>query len=200
MAKLSRPFDWADSFQRLEQIAGQASPLNRMEQLHQRNESKRARGEKVTWQEHLEVGLAIYDAGRMPLDAGLVFVAALLLGSSGPGEERVQALWAREFHDRFEAVRKQHGMAEDEDWPPGQGPAEYEALNTEFEEATDRVLGEVLGEYAVKIGHPVVRQAAELYAADRLGFERRVEKGRQWLFGPPDEVMTKYLRAKGIIE
>jgi hypothetical protein len=154
---------------------------------------------KVTWQEHLEVGLAIYDAGRMPLDAGFFWVARFLLESSGPGEERVQALWAREFQDRFEAVRKQHGLAEDEDWPPGQGPAEYEALNAEFEEATDRVLGEVLGEYAVKIGHPLVRQAAELYAADRLGFERRVEKGRQWLFGPPDEVMTKYLRVNGII-
>jgi len=200
MAKLSRQFDWADSFQRLEQIAGQASPLNRMEQLYQRNESKRARGEKVTWQEQLEVGLAIYDAGRMPLDAGLFWVARFLLESSGPWEERVQALWAREFHDRFEAIRKQHGLAKDEDWLPGQGPAEYEALNTEFEEATDRVLGEVLGEYAVKISHPLVRQAAELYAADRLGFDRRVEKGRQWLFGPPDEVMTKYLRAKGIIE
>lgn len=48
MAKISRPFDWTDSFQRLEQIAGQASPLNRMEQLYRRNESKHARGEKVT--------------------------------------------------------------------------------------------------------------------------------------------------------
>jgi hypothetical protein len=35
---------------------------------------------------------------------------------------------------------------------------------------------------------------------DRFAFERRVEKGRQWSFGPPDAEWAKLLRSEGIID
>jgi hypothetical protein len=41
---------------------------------------------------------------------------------------------------------------------------------------------------------------ADHYAHDRLEYERRHERGRQFFFGPPDERLAEGLREKGIIE
>jgi hypothetical protein len=41
---------------------------------------------------------------------------------------------------------------------------------------------------------------ADLYASDRLEFERRHERGRQFFYGAPDEELAKRLREKGVID
>jgi hypothetical protein len=41
---------------------------------------------------------------------------------------------------------------------------------------------------------------AELYVTNRLEYDRRHERGRQFFFGPPDEMLAQRLREKGIIE
>jgi hypothetical protein len=41
---------------------------------------------------------------------------------------------------------------------------------------------------------------ADLYARDRLEYDRRHERGRQFFFGPPDERLAQRLWEKGIIE
>jgi hypothetical protein len=41
---------------------------------------------------------------------------------------------------------------------------------------------------------------ADLYAQDRLEYDRRYERGRQFFFGPPDEELAARLREKGIID
>jgi len=41
---------------------------------------------------------------------------------------------------------------------------------------------------------------AHVYFTDRLGFDRRMERGRQHFFGPPSGAHAAYLRSKGIIE
>jgi hypothetical protein len=41
---------------------------------------------------------------------------------------------------------------------------------------------------------------ADLHARDRLGYDRRYERGRQFFFGPPDEELAGRLRERGIIE
>jgi hypothetical protein len=41
---------------------------------------------------------------------------------------------------------------------------------------------------------------ADLYAANLLEYERRHERGRQFFFGPPDEIVAKNLRERGIID
>jgi hypothetical protein len=40
----------------------------------------------------------------------------------------------------------------------------------------------------------------DLYASNRLEFERRHERGRQFFYGSPDEALAKRLREKGIID
>jgi len=199
MVRLNKRFDLQDSFRRLERIASQASAPDRVERLFQRHQARRARGGTVTWEEHLEFGLAVYDAGRMPADAAVFWVQRALI-DAGPGEDQVQSLYVDGFGGCFEAIHKKHGLADGDDWAPGEGPPEHEALNAEFEEAEHRLYGEVLREYAAKAAHPLIQEAADLYQADRLAFERRVEKGRQWFFGPPDEALAKYLRSQGIID
>ena len=41
---------------------------------------------------------------------------------------------------------------------------------------------------------------ADLYASDRLEYDRRCERGRQFFFGPPDEEWATHLREKGVID
>ncbi len=41
---------------------------------------------------------------------------------------------------------------------------------------------------------------ADLFVNNRLEYDRRYERGRQFFFGPPDELHAKSLREKGVIE
>jgi len=41
---------------------------------------------------------------------------------------------------------------------------------------------------------------AHLFLTDRRAFDRRMERSRQHLFGPPSGAHAAYLRSKGIIE
>lgn len=45
-----------------------------------------------------------------------------------------------------------------------------------------------------------VDDLAELFVSNRLEFDRRHERGRQFFYGPPEEVLAQSLRARGIIE
>jgi hypothetical protein len=40
----------------------------------------------------------------------------------------------------------------------------------------------------------------ELYVNNRLEYDRRYERGRQFFFGPPDEELAAVLRQKGVID
>jgi hypothetical protein len=41
---------------------------------------------------------------------------------------------------------------------------------------------------------------ADLFIANRMEYDRRYERGRQFFFGPPDEELAKVLRGKGVID
>ena len=41
---------------------------------------------------------------------------------------------------------------------------------------------------------------AEMFVTSRLEFDRRHERGRQFFYGPPDQLLAKSLRDKGIID
>jgi hypothetical protein len=45
-----------------------------------------------------------------------------------------------------------------------------------------------------------VDDLAEMFVSNRREFDRRHERGRQFFFGPPDEVLARHLKAKGIID
>jgi hypothetical protein len=45
-----------------------------------------------------------------------------------------------------------------------------------------------------------MNEMAAMFASNRLEFDRRHERGRQFFYGPPDEVLARSLRAKGVID
>jgi hypothetical protein len=76
-------------------------------------------------------------------------------------------------------------------WLPPEGPTEEE------EDDTDETLDEHTLAMLRRHGGD---DLAELFAANRLEYDRRHEQGRQFFFGPPDEDLARRLRQKGVIE
>ena len=182
MAKRSKKpgIDLHAAFNRLGRIAGGNAAMARLIEITGRLEAKRDRGEEPTLEEHVAFGLAGYDAGRFPADAALKYVVMILEHKVAGG--RIQEVYNRDFRERAEAIRKKHGLADDEDWPRGEGPPEDQALGAEFEAVCRRIEVEVLHEYADKTGHLLLKEAADQCASDRPAFDRRLERGREWLF------------------
>lgn len=182
MAKRSKNpgIDLHATFNRLGRIAGGNAAMARLMGLTERLKTKRERGEEPTPEEHVAFGLAGYDAGRFPADAALKYVVMIL--EHKVAGDRIQEVYNRDFRERAEAIRNKHGLADDEDWPRGEGPPEDQALGAEFEAVCGRIEAEVLQEYADKAGHPLLKEAADQLAFDRPAFERRLERGREWLF------------------
>lgn len=175
-------FPFRDAFNRLGAIAGRGAARARLAHLLKRRENLRAQGTRLSPDECLDMGLALYDDGRMSLDEAVFWVCRFVLGANNRAEQRVQTTYEKDFASRFEALAKGHGLSW-EQWTPGDGPPEYEALSAEFGQAEQRINAEVLREYANKAGHPVLVMAADLYQSDPAAFECQVERGRQQFLG-----------------
>ena len=175
-------FSFRDTFNRLGAIAGRGAARARLAHLLRRQENLRAQGKRLSPDECLDLGLALYDDGRMPLDEAVFWACRFVLGANNRAEQRIQTTYEKDFASRFEALAKGHGLSW-EQWAPGDGPLEYEALSAEFEQAEQRINAEVLREYANKTGHPVLEVAADLYESDPAAFECQVERGRQQFLG-----------------
>jgi len=169
------------TFAPLEHIARRPMARLRLQQLAALSGAKKNRGESATTDERLDMGLAAYDFGHFSFEEALCFVTVMLASEAN---DRMQEVYEREFSKRFEAIRKKHGLGPNEFWAAGEGPEENQVLGDAFDAACDRVELEVLQEHADRLGHPLLREAADLLATDRAEFMRRREGGRQSLFGP----------------
>lgn len=76
---------------------------------------------------------------------------------------------------KLDAVREKHGLSEDEYWPSGEGPEEFERLNNEYDRMIDEIIVATFGEY----GEP---ELGTMYRHDRQRFYHLREKGRQRFF------------------
>lgn len=74
--------------------------------------------------------------------------------------------------EKMEKVRKKHGLADDEYWPRGEGPEEYEALNAEMEAVSDKITADVFRSYNED-------EMADLFLNDREEYDRRFLKGME---------------------
>jgi hypothetical protein len=171
-----------DALNRLDAIVSCGTAGVRLAHLVKREENLRGQGQRLSPDDCLNLGLALYDAGRMSLDEAVFWVCWSALGANNRAEQRIQTTYEEDFASRFEALAKRHGL-NDEQWTPGDGPPEYEALNAEFEQAAERINAEVLREYANETGHPVLVATADLYESDPAAFERQVGRGRQQFLG-----------------
>lgn len=130
-------------------------------------------GPDSTEEDRLAVYQDIRDSGCLPDDAGFFLVSwqidAVTLGYTN------EAL--REQEARLEAVRRKLGLDEDEGFPPGEGPPEYEEAHRQLHDAWDVLYGAKLAEF----GEP---EMVRLFREDREEFERCSEAGRQFFHGP----------------
>lgn len=77
------------------------------------------------------------------------YVLVLLLIVS-IAEKRTQDLYDRKFAQRCDTISKTYGLKDDQYWTDGKAPADWDALNKEFEQESLRILMDVLREYDQK--------------------------------------------------
>lgn len=75
----------------------------------------------------------------------------------------------------IEEIRKQHGLAQEEFWPRGEGPEEYVRVNEQYEAVLDKKFLEVLREFGLD-------DLADLKEQNSEEFDRLCERGRRSVF------------------
>ena len=147
-------------------------------------------GPQSSDQERLAVYQAIRDSGCLPAEAGFYLVSWQIDAMASEEAER----HFRDLDEQMEAVKRKHGLKEDEFWSPNEAPQEYERLRLEYQDAWDELFAaqlEMFGE----------GEMAGLFRAERVEFDRRSESGREFFHGPPNlgqalaEAVGAYLSA-----
>jgi hypothetical protein len=125
--------------------------------------------------QRLKVYQAIRNAGIFHADAGFYLVSWQIDAIvSQIAEESLHAL-----DERLTAVKRKYGLEEDDFWPLGQTPEEYESLRREFQENWDKIFVAKLQEFGEE-------EMARQYHSDPEGFQKRSEAGREFFHGPQD--------------
>lgn len=122
----------------------------------------------VPW---LRAARILEDTGAAAEDEVTFFIVRLSEGAAG-GQSEDDPEMAR-LMSGIEAIKRAHGLPEDEDWHVGEGPAEWTALNQEWERALDRRWHALLvaaGEH--KIASAVGMELPALWDRVRRGGER----------------------------
>lgn len=84
------------------------------------------------------------------------------------------------LYGEMDRVKREHGMAEDDDWRVDEGPAEWQALNSAWDRRDDEIRVATLR----RMGHDDI---ADVLEHDPEEFGRREESGRYDLWGAREE-------------
>jgi hypothetical protein len=122
--------------------------------------------------ERLKVYQAIRDSGAVPDDAGFFLVAWQIDAIASLVAETALS----EMDERLAAIKRAHGLDEDDFWDPDEAPQEYEALRRQQLVAWDRIFADKLREFGE-------RDLARQFQDDPQEFQRRNENGRQYFHG-----------------
>jgi hypothetical protein len=128
--------------------------------------------------ERLAAYQAIWALGCLPPKAGFYLVGHTIEEIAEQHiEEALEAGPLRANIDRIIDLKRAHGLEVDQDWPPGGEPDEWRPLAAAFHEAVERTR-------AAAFRHLADPEMAALFLNDRPEFDRRMEAGRQYYFGP----------------
>ena len=132
-------------------------------------------GPKATEDERLAVYQAIRNSGCLPSEAGFYLVSWQIDAmTSLDAHTSLRHLEVRLIDFQLAA-----GYGEDEFWPSGKAPDEYEDLRLQYLEAWDRM-------FASKLAVFGEQEMAALFLSDPEEFERRSDIGRQYFHGADD--------------
>ena len=93
--------------------------------------------------------------------------------NAAPGKDNLADILAR-----IEAIRQREGMAQGEYWEPGDGPADFQELDDEFEKVLARIRDTV---FTFVLRRYRLDQQADLFERDRVEFEIQREVGRRFI-------------------
>jgi len=103
-----------------------------------------------------------------------VFTECLVYRGSAEDPELVR------LEEEMTAIERAHGLREDEYWHEEDAPADWVALEAEWNRRAD----EIVNSYLREAGHAALAEGRQ---KGRAELERRLEKGRTDLWGPDDE-------------
>ncbi len=89
----------------------------------------------------------------------------------------------------IEAIREREGLDDDEYWPIGEGPEDWEELEQRYSGVLDRKFEETLREFGI-------HEIADLYQMDREAFDAQREQGRRLAFEEISETEQVYAAQK----
>ncbi|HEX2948113.1 MAG TPA: hypothetical protein VHV83_00845 [Armatimonadota bacterium] len=89
-----------------------------------------------SWEERVAFYQDLRKENVLPNEATYFLIAWAI---EALAQERVDHVYDTVYAKRFESIRKAHGLRDNEEWEPGKGPKEYEALDKEFSQAVDAI-------------------------------------------------------------
>lgn len=98
----------------------------------------------------------------------------------------------RGLQDQIEVVRKRERMGEDEDWPPGSGPEDYQRLVKDSDRLGEKILETVFLWLLQRYGFT---EYGELFENQRMEYEVRYEAGRRFVL-PAEKCTEESKRCK----
>jgi hypothetical protein len=132
-------------------------------------------GPESTEEERLRVYQAVRDSGCLPPDAGFYLVCWQIDAMASQDAE----ISLCHSDEQMRAIEEAHGLEEDEFWPPGKAPKEYEELRRAYQTTWDGIFTEKLEEFGE---HDMARQ----FRADPDGFHGCSKAGQEFFHGPQE--------------
>lgn len=155
-------------------------------ELASRRRSDRSEGKKRPWtdvasvKEALELSHAIHQAGRFTGEQH--FFHSVVPVEHLHDDRTFNGHYKKRLDPISEKLREleaKHGLKPGEYWPRGQGPAEYDRLNAQYEKVLDDEFGKLLREVGLD-AH------AKMWRGNRGEFDRLREAGRASVFEASD--------------
>ncbi len=186
-----------DRMQLLEPLKGNQSTNIRMSKLDRIIQSATARtnwsemAKMLSWTDEdqntqREIGKLISPDEKLALAgfnddnfvSGQFHYTLILMVIISIAQKRTQEPYERDFSQRCDAISKTYSLNDDQYWPAGKVPAEWEELNAEFERISKKILVETLREYDQK-------EIADLVQ----------DEGPEQIFNAIQNIKSQYLNA-----
>jgi hypothetical protein len=142
------------------------------------------------YRDQVSVGRIMRDAGALDHDEAFFHLASAIMGLAPEPADHPEL---RRLSAEMAAFNRAEGLADDEYWPLGEGPDDYEALRVEWDRVHDQTIADTFRAYDEV-------EMADLYQNDNNTFHRRYDRGRKKIFGPLPDDVAAVLRAKELID
>ena len=127
--------------------------------------------EDTPWEERITLYQALRAEEVFPAEACYFLIVWAI---ESLAQSHIDELYNAQYAARVDKMRRQHGLSEEDEWGPGEGPAEFQQLEAEFSQAVEAIL-------RATYQHVGEHQIAELIDKDPEEAQRRYEAGNDFI-------------------